>query len=212
MSILSNSDPGENGSEADSDLESSSSATDSLDSVPDKLSTVQPDGGQVVPPDLEALKMVILRKNIGDIVRAINNHISLRAPRASAAGESPQTSSIPPTGSHFAAGSSQAHSFDSNRQTLTGNSAQKRKRGKLNGTGQDDSGDEDEEDREPSALKVPKLGNPNAFRFACPYYRQDPLKYGSERACLGPGWPTVHRVKSVRWSAYRRDRGLLLTC
>lgn len=32
-------------------------------------------------------------------------------------------------------------------------------------------------------------------RFACPYFKHKPAKYSTERACLGPGWTSVHRVK-----------------
>lgn len=32
-------------------------------------------------------------------------------------------------------------------------------------------------------------------KFACPYYKNNPLKFRHKRTCCGPGWPTVHRVK-----------------
>lgn len=32
-------------------------------------------------------------------------------------------------------------------------------------------------------------------RFACPFYKHDPSRYGNRRTCPGPGWPTVHRMK-----------------
>jgi hypothetical protein len=31
--------------------------------------------------------------------------------------------------------------------------------------------------------------------FACPYYKYMPLQFYSSRACSGPGWKTVHRLK-----------------
>lgn len=31
--------------------------------------------------------------------------------------------------------------------------------------------------------------------FACPFYKHDSQLYGSRRSCLGPGWPTVHKMK-----------------
>jgi len=35
------------------------------------------------------------------------------------------------------------------------------------------------------------------LRFACPFAKQDPEKYKNVKACSGPGWPAVHRVKWV---------------
>lgn len=32
-------------------------------------------------------------------------------------------------------------------------------------------------------------------RFACPFYKHDSQLYGSRRSCLGPGWPTVRKMK-----------------
>lgn len=34
-------------------------------------------------------------------------------------------------------------------------------------------------------------------RFACPFYRRNPRKHLMQRSCAGPGWHSVHRVKSV---------------
>jgi hypothetical protein len=31
--------------------------------------------------------------------------------------------------------------------------------------------------------------------LACPYYKRNPRKHHSSRACCGPGWDTVHRIK-----------------
>jgi hypothetical protein len=56
----------------------------------------------------------------------------------------------------------------------------------------DDEGDEDQPDNDdPSDKAKEKV----ARKFACPYYKYDPEKYGDWRQCCGPGWDTVHRVK-----------------
>lgn len=34
-------------------------------------------------------------------------------------------------------------------------------------------------------------------RFACPFYKHDPLKYKNERACRFPGFENIARLKSV---------------
>ncbi|KAH6676107.1 hypothetical protein F5X68DRAFT_264302 [Plectosphaerella plurivora] len=38
-------------------------------------------------------------------------------------------------------------------------------------------------------------------KFACPYYKHDPIKHAHTRTCSGPGWDEVHRVKE---HVYRR--------
>ncbi|KAH6657139.1 hypothetical protein BKA67DRAFT_180520 [Truncatella angustata] len=35
-------------------------------------------------------------------------------------------------------------------------------------------------------------------RFACPYFKHNPAKYGGRRYCCGPGWPDIHRLKFVQ--------------
>ena len=50
----------------------------------------------------------------------------------------------------------------------------------------------------PSKLPLIELGNDGyRLRFACPFFKHNRLKYREQRSCTGPGWPTVHRVKSV---------------
>ena len=34
-------------------------------------------------------------------------------------------------------------------------------------------------------------------KFACPFYKYDRQAFKSSRTCVGPGWDSVHRVKSV---------------
>lgn len=34
-------------------------------------------------------------------------------------------------------------------------------------------------------------------KFACPFYKNDPQAFRGSRTCVGPGWSSVHRVKSV---------------
>jgi len=50
--------------------------------------------------------------------------------------------------------------------------------------------------------KRPKRGSENrdaglstANKFACPYFKRNPRKYQRIRACPGPGWDTLHRLK-----------------
>lgn len=33
------------------------------------------------------------------------------------------------------------------------------------------------------------------LRYACPFFKRNPQKYGSRSACSGPGWESVHRMK-----------------
>jgi hypothetical protein len=39
-----------------------------------------------------------------------------------------------------------------------------------------------------------------APRFACPFYVRNHTNHTTWRACAGPGWPAVHRVKLVVYS------------
>lgn len=32
-------------------------------------------------------------------------------------------------------------------------------------------------------------------RFACPFFQHDPRRHSTHRSCIGPGWPTIHRLK-----------------
>lgn len=34
-------------------------------------------------------------------------------------------------------------------------------------------------------------------KFACPFYKNDPQAFRASRTCVGPGWSSIHRVKSV---------------
>ena len=45
-------------------------------------------------------------------------------------------------------------------------------------------------------------GSEPGTMFACPFYKHDPTRYRSRRTCLGPGWPTVHRVKEHLYRAH----------
>ncbi|KAI1810434.1 hypothetical protein GGS20DRAFT_186249 [Poronia punctata] len=55
----------------------------------------------------------------------------------------------------------------------------------------EDSGSE-ENNRTP---KVARRATNGSVRFACPYYKRNPQKYMCQRTCIGPGWPSVHRIK-----------------
>jgi hypothetical protein len=61
-----------------------------------------------------------------------------------------------------------------------------------------------EELQESGATGSNDSNNPKKFksalfaeRFACPFYRRNPRRHLKHRSCAGPGWPTVHRIKSV---------------
>lgn len=46
-------------------------------------------------------------------------------------------------------------------------------------------------------------------RFACPYYRHDPAKFSGQRACAGPGFDGIHRLKE---HLYRKHGCSQRTC
>jgi hypothetical protein len=45
------------------------------------------------------------------------------------------------------------------------------------------------------AIRKKRVKKSEGPRFACPFAKRYPEKYGSVRTCLGPGWMDVHRVK-----------------
>ena len=62
-----------------------------------------------------------------------------------------------------------------------------------------------EEDDGDGRRKKPRKTAPNSKsggrKFACPYFKRNPRKYGKWTSCPGPGWDEVHRVKCVScWS------------
>lgn len=69
----------------------------------------------------------------------------------------------------------------------------------FNGDGRERKGDGDSNrgggDGSRKAQQRPLKGIRN---FACPFFKHDPRKF-SARVCSGPGWPTIHRVKSVSY-------------
>lgn len=76
----------------------------------------------------------------------------------------------------------------SNRSPTSGKKRQLRED---DGGGMGEEEDSDEDGGSTLGNKKTKA-NP---RFACPYYKHDPVKYRSHRTCPGPGFITVHRVK-----------------
>jgi len=42
---------------------------------------------------------------------------------------------------------------------------------------------------------IDNLALPGSSMLACPYFKRDPRQKQCSRACSGPGWPTVHRLK-----------------
>ncbi|KAK2735439.1 hypothetical protein CKAH01_01820 [Colletotrichum kahawae] len=65
----------------------------------------------------------------------------------------------------------------------------------------------DRDDREPSKKKTKPDPESEKLRFACPFYKRDPHRYKNHRACRGPGWTEMHRLKE---HLYRQHR--LFTC
>lgn len=59
----------------------------------------------------------------------------------------------------------------------------------------DEDDDENGEDRDRIKKRTKTDSDDNRLKFACPYYKRDPIKFKSCRTCCGPGWAEVHRVK-----------------
>jgi len=87
-------------------------------------------------------------------------------------------------------------------------SKRSRSRDEKNGERDDYDDDENGQNEEPKE-KRRRLASTDK-KFACPFFKHNPTKYGNERLCLGPGWEQVHRVKFVIYFPRRPD-GILLT-
>ncbi|KAF4470684.1 hypothetical protein FALBO_2398 [Fusarium albosuccineum] len=56
----------------------------------------------------------------------------------------------------------------------------------------DDSGGDDGESPDP---KRQRKEDPDAKKFACPFYKHNPQEFKEFRTCMGPGWTSIHRIK-----------------
>jgi hypothetical protein len=69
----------------------------------------------------------------------------------------------------------------------------------LGSSGQEEKGQEDDDEGKKRPNKKRKLGSDPAAdegqKFACPYFKRRPYDYRNERACTGPGFCSVHRLK-----------------
>ncbi|KAE8440915.1 hypothetical protein EG329_006312 [Mollisiaceae sp. DMI_Dod_QoI] len=69
--------------------------------------------------------------------------------------------------------------------------------GGMGGSGNDPNKQPTLDQTPSSALNGPCL------RLACPYYKYDPGRYGSQRLCRGPtGWPSVNRLKEHLYKSH----------
>jgi hypothetical protein len=57
--------------------------------------------------------------------------------------------------------------------------------------------EESENSEGESTKSSAKRGEGSAKRFACPFFKNDPIKYGTQdrRRCAGTGWPDISRLK-----------------
>ncbi|KAK0722671.1 hypothetical protein B0T26DRAFT_870690, partial [Lasiosphaeria miniovina] len=64
----------------------------------------------------------------------------------------------------------------------------------MGGDGHDSDAD-DGDDEERNKQSVPTLGDCPKGGLACIFFKRYPASENLSGACLGPGWPSVHRVK-----------------
>lgn len=69
------------------------------------------------------------------------------------------------------------------------------KRGKTNQSHESDGEDDGDQRSGGRINKRTKTTTERGKKFACPYYKRDPGKFGHTRTCSGPGWDEVHRIK-----------------
>jgi hypothetical protein len=60
-------------------------------------------------------------------------------------------------------------------------------------------GSQDDDERKGSgpgdSYKLRRLDSEKTSKFACPFFKYNPSRFAVERACCGPGWSSVNRVK-----------------
>ena len=88
-------------------------------------------------------------------------------------------------------------SGSSSKQTAAGRHSSSQSRGsKRSRTSIDNDDDEFEED-DPRNQKMLKAHGQHLEKkkLACPYFKQNPYRFGRHDACSGPGWDSIHRLK-----------------
>jgi carbonic anhydrase len=68
------------------------------------------------------------------------------------------------------------------------------KRARFDGEGEDDD-EADQDDNDGHDDKRARYSLSDSRKFACPFFKRSPRKYRTWRNCIGPGWPSVRRVK-----------------
>ncbi|KAH7117684.1 hypothetical protein B0J11DRAFT_89705 [Dendryphion nanum] len=104
------------------------------------------------------------------------------------------------SGRRQGSGSGATSSRRGSTQGLGGNQGGKRKgrNGADDGSLHPDDGDQDEDGpskRRRVSIATTDESEASGPRFACPFFKHDPMKYRNRRTCPGPGWPSVHRMK-----------------
>lgn len=120
------------------------------------------------------------------ILRILENLPSYRSPGSGTGLESdaPSTSSSRQDTSKTGKVSKEASNKRRREDSESGSS------GGTGGSGGDPNKQPSLDPNPPSSTSGPKL------RLACPYYKYDPGRYGSQRSCRSPNsWPSVHRLK-----------------
>lgn len=82
--------------------------------------------------------------------------------------------------------------LDISRHGNSGSASSKKRQRRSRTPGE---GGEDGEESQKHPVNCNEInGTAEAQKLACPYYQRDP-RFVKHRACEGPGWPSVHRVK-----------------
>ncbi|KAI5926030.1 hypothetical protein F4810DRAFT_657142 [Camillea tinctor] len=71
-------------------------------------------------------------------------------------------------------------------------------------------GDENGQDRggNKRARKEPEQEK----KYACPFFKHDPITFGKERCCAGPGWPSIHRLKEHLYRKHLLPKHVCARC
>lgn len=139
---------------------------------------------------------------IGRVIMAVTEWLRLRFLQAHA--KAAQTTANPSEGVSGPSGISS--------QLSQSQSQPDRKRKRSEDESENGDGDGDKTKRPNPKADNDKGKGKEGLRFACPYFKHNPMKYQRWGTCLGPGWEEVRRVKDHVYRRHRQPKFICLRC
>ncbi|KAI1857967.1 hypothetical protein JX265_010997 [Neoarthrinium moseri] len=113
----------------------------------------------------------------------------------------------------FAGGSSTEDSGDGKTGSSSGSGRGKRQfNGDDDTNGSSSGGDGKRGGEDRGGNKRAKKDAEKKPMFACPYFQHDPRRHCTHRSCVGPGWPSIHRLKEHLFRRHRLPSHMCPRC